>query len=468
MLEYSEPPGYRLSNPRPRRQMDAHAAFVDQILISDRDAPRKQRHTVRRIFERLRDERGFTGGYTTVRDYVRPRRQALKEAFVPLAHPPGHAQADFGEASVVLGGVAQKVRFFVMSLPQSDAMFVKAYHAETAEAFCDGHVSAFAFFGGVPLSILYDNTRLAVAKILGDGTRKRSAMFAALQSHYLFEDRFGRPARGNDKGKVEGMVGFARRTFMVPIPSAPDIETLNATLLERCRDRLAAVLRGADGASIGARQEVDRAAFMELPATPFDACHKRPGRVSSLSLVRYRNTDYSVPVAYAHRDVMIKAYVDEIVIEAGAEEIARHKRSYDAEDFVFDPLHYLDLLERKVNALDQAAPLQGWELGEEFDRLRRLMEARLSQKNRRAAGKREFVQVLQLFKVFPEPVVRSAVREALRLGAISADAVKHLALCRIERRPPRLDLREYPHLPASAVGKTKPADYMALMTGGAS
>jgi transposase len=468
MMEFSEPPGYRLTAQRPRSRMDAHAEFVDQILISDREAPKKQRHTVRRIFERLRDERGFEGGYTTVRDYVRPRRQHLKEVFVPLAHRAGHAQADFGEATVALGGVAQKIRFFVMSLPQSDAMFVKAYHAETAEAFCDGHVAAFAFFGGVPLSILYDNTRLAVAQILGDGTRKRSRMFEALQSHYLFDDRFGRPARGNDKGKVEGMVGFARRTFMVPIPSAPDIEALNAMLLDRCRDRLTAVLRGAEGASIGARLEVDRAAFMALPTTPFDACCKRPGRVSSLSLVRYKNTDYSVPVAYAHRDVMVKAYVDEVVIEASAEEIARHRRSYAAEDFVFDPLHYLDLIERKVNALDQAAPLQGWELGEEFDRLRRLMEARLSQSRRRAAGKREFVQVLQLFKVFPEPVVRSAVREALQLGAISADAVKHLALCRVEQRAPRLDLKDYPHLPASTVAATNPADYMALMTAAAS
>lgn len=468
MLSFSEPPGYRLTAPRARSRMDAHAAFIDQILISDRDAPKKQRHTVRRIFERLRDERGFEGGYTTVRDYLRPRRQHLKEAFVPLVHSPGHAQADFGEATVVLGGIEQKVRFLVVSLPQSDAFFVKAYHAETAEAFCDGHVEAFAFLGGVPLSILYDNTKLAVAQILGDGTRKRSGMFEALQSHYLFEDRFGRPARGNDKGTVEGMVGFTRRTFMVPIPSAPDIEMLNAMLLERCRERLAAVLRGADGASIGARLEADRAAFMELPATAFDACHKRPGRVSSQALVRYKNTDYSVPVSYAHRDIMIKAYVDEVVIEAGAEEIARHRRSYAAEDFVFDPLHYLDLIERKVNALDQAAPLQDWNLGEDFDRLRRLLEARLSQKNRRAAGKREFVQVLQLFKVFPEPIVRSAVRDALEFGAISADAVKHLAFCRTERRPPRLDLRDYPHLPASTVAATDPADYMALVTGAAS
>lgn len=468
MLMFSEPPGYRLTSRRPRSRMDEHADFVDQILITDRDVPKKQRHTIKRIFERLRDERGFEGGYTTVRDHVRPRRQHLKEAFVPLTHPAGHAQADFGEATVVLGGAERKIRFFVMSLPQSDAVFVKTYHAETAEAFCDGHVEAFAFFGGVPLSILYDNTKLAVAQILGDGTRKRSRMFEALQSHYLFEDRFGRPGRGNDKGKVEGMVGFARRTFMVPIPSAPDIEALNAMLEERCRERLSAVLRGAEGASIGARLGTDRAAFMHSPTPPFDACHKRPGRASSLSLVRYKNTDYSVPIVCAHRDVMIKAYVDEIVIEAGAEEIARHKRSYEAEDFVFDPLHYLDLLERKVGALDQAAPLQGWELGEEFDRLRRLLEARLSQRNRRAAGKREFVQVLQLFKVFPEPVVRSAVREALELEAISADAVKHLVLCRIERRPSRLDLKDYPHLPTSTVVVTNPADYMALTSGAVS
>ncbi len=167
MTSFSEPPGYRLKARRPRSRMDEHSDFVDQILLKDQDAPKKQRHTIQRIFERLRDERKFAGGYTTVRDYVRPRRQHLLEAFVPLVHPAGHAQADFGEATVFLAGVEQKVRFFVMSLPQSDAVFVKAYHAETAEAFCDGHVEAFAFFRGVPLSILYDNTKLAVAQILG-------------------------------------------------------------------------------------------------------------------------------------------------------------------------------------------------------------------------------------------------------------------------------------------------------------
>ena len=464
MVEHSVPPGYRQTKALRRPKLDAHTAFIDEILRSDPSAPKKQRHTIQRIFERLHEERGFDGGYTTVRDYVRPRLASMKEAFVPLAHPPGHAQADSGEAYAVLGGVERKVHFLVVDMPQSDAIFLKAYLAETAEASCDGHVAAFDFFGGAPQSILYDNTKLAVARILGDGTRARSAMFSTLQSRYLFKDRFGRPGKGNDKGNVEGMVGYARRNFMVPIPRAHDIDALNAMLLERCQARQTAILRGAEG-SIAERPAADRAAFAPLPPTPFDACDKRPGRVSSQALVRYKNTDYSVPVAYAHRDVMVRGYVDAVAIAVGAEEIARHPRSCDNADFVFDPLHYLALIERKAGALDQAAPLQGWALPESFAPLRRLLEARLNGKNRCAAGKREFVQVLRLLETFPMAVVEGAVADALRLGTIGYDAVKHLTLCRVERRPPRLDLAAYPYLPATTVETTSPASYMSLLAG---
>ena len=155
----------------------------------------KQRHTAKRIFDRLRDEYGFTGGYTIVKDYVRERRLRSREMFVPLVHSPGHAQADFGEAMAVIGGVARKVHFLAFDLPHSDACFVKAYPAETTEAFCDGHNAAVAFFGGVPRSILYDNTKLAVARILGDGKRQRTRVFTELQSHYLFEDKLAAAKR---------------------------------------------------------------------------------------------------------------------------------------------------------------------------------------------------------------------------------------------------------------------------------
>ena len=163
---------------------------------------------------------------------------------MPLAHDPGHAQVDFGEALVAIAGVERKTHFFAMDLPHSDACFVKAYPAEISEAFCDGHVAAFAFFGAVPRSILYDNTKLAVARILGDGRRQRTRIFSELQSHYLFADRFGRPGKGNDKGKVEGLIGYARRNFLAPIPRFESFAALNAHLETRCRERQDAKLRG--------------------------------------------------------------------------------------------------------------------------------------------------------------------------------------------------------------------------------
>jgi hypothetical protein len=377
--------------------------------------------------------------------------------FVPLVHPPGHAQVDFGEALGVIGGVERKIHYLAMDLPHSDAIFVAAYPAETTEAFCDGHVKGFAFFGGVPQSILYDNTKIAVARILGDGRRQRTRVFSELQSHYLFKDRFGRPGRGNDKGKVEGLVGFARRNFMVPVPVFADFEGLNAHLLDSCRKRLADRPRGHDG-TIGERLAADLAAFQTPLPAPYDACEKRPGTVNSLSLVRYRSNDYSVPTAYGHRKVLIRGYVHEVVIACGAEVIARHPRSYEREDFVFNPLHYLALIEQKTNALDQAAPLSGWQLPEEFATMRRLLEARMGKK-----GKREFVQVLRLMEVFRIEDVTAGVRDAIARGAIGFDAVKHLVLCRIERRPPRLDMAIYPYLPKATVTTTLARSYMDLL-----
>jgi transposase len=160
----------------------------------------------------------FTGGITIVKDYVASWRQRTQEMFVPLVHPPGHAQADFGEAIGVIGGVERKIHFFAFDLPQSDAGFVVGYPAETTEAFCDGHVRAFAFFGGVPKSMLYDNTKIAVARILGDGKRQRTRVFTELQSHYLFEDRFGRPGKGVVKEQLEvtGYLAFLALFFYVP------------------------------------------------------------------------------------------------------------------------------------------------------------------------------------------------------------------------------------------------------------
>ena len=453
MLKYSVPPGYQRDRPPSRPKLDPYKGVIDQILEEDQGVPKKQRHTAKRIYDRLRDEHGFPGKYTIVKDYVRERRRQTREMFVPLSHPPGQAQCDYGEARVIIGGVEQKAHYFALDLPHSDGCFVKAYPAETTESFCDGHVSAFAFLGGVPQSIVYDNTRLAVAKILGDGRRQRTRVFSELQSHYLFDDRFGRPG----KGKVEGLVGYVRRNFLVPVPSFESFDVLNVHLQEQCLRRFEARLRG-HRETIGERLERDLEALLPLPAVPYDASDKHLTRVTSLSLVRYRTNDYSVPVAYGHREVLVRGYVHEVVISCGSEVIARHRRSYQRDDFIFDPLHYLPLLEHKTGALDQAAPLAGWELPEEFAVLRRVLESRLGKQ-----GKREFVQVLRLMEDFRREEVHKAVRDALRLGAVSYDAVKHLVLCRIEGRPPRLEMELYPYLPRANVAKTSSRDYMTLL-----
>jgi transposase len=407
--------------------------------------------------ERLRTEYAFSGGYTIVKDYVRTQRLRSQEMFVPLVHAPGEAQADFGEALVVVAGVERRMHYLAMDLPHSDEGFVAAFPAETTEAFLEGHVRAFAYFGGVPTRILYDNTKIAVAKILGDGQREKTRAFSELQSYYLFAEKFGRPAKGNDKGKVEGLVGYVRRNFMVPIPRVNSWEELNANLEAQCRQRRERRLRG-HAETIGERFERDRAVLLPLPAAPYEACEKQMSRVNSLSLVRYRANDYSVPTAYGHREVLVKGYVHDVAICCGSEVIARHPRSYEREELIFDPLHYLALLEQKTRALDQAAPLEGWQLPECFLQLRRLLEARLKKH-----GSREYVQVLRLMETFSIEEVTRAVTDALHLGTVSFDAVKHLLLCRIERRPPRLDMENYPHLPLAQVRTTQAADYMTLL-----
>ena len=331
----------------------------------------------------------------------------------PLSHSPGQAQCDFGEALVVSGEWSARPTASCWTCPTATAASSRPTPGPprpSGTAPCRPSPS----WVERPQSILYDNTKLAVARILGDGRRKRTRAFTELQSHYRFEDRFGRPGKGNDQGKVEGKVegkvGYLRRNFLVPVPSFESFEALNAHLERRCLARMDARLRG-HAESIGQRLERDLEALRPRPEAPYDACDQPAGRVSSLSLVRYRTNDYSAPVAYGHWDGMVKGYVDQVVISCGSAVIARHHRSYQRDDFVYDPVHYLPRLEQKTAALDQAAPLQGRDLPEEFATLRRLLESPMGPR-----GKREFVQALRLLESFKLEEVHAAVQDALRLG----------------------------------------------------
>jgi len=230
VLANPEPLGYRAKERRYKPKLGPFLAVVDEILEDDRTAPAKQRHTAKRIYERLRDEHHYQGSESQVRRYVALTRRHSQEVFVPLSHPPGMAQFDFGEATVVIAGERRKAALAVMTLPYSDAFFISAYPRECTETFQQGHVSAFEFFGAVPTKCDYDNTSIAVTKVMGHGERDLTREFLRLESHFLFTHRFCSVGRGNEKGVVEGLVGYGRRNFLVPVPSFSSFAELNEHL----------------------------------------------------------------------------------------------------------------------------------------------------------------------------------------------------------------------------------------------
>jgi transposase len=462
ILRHSQPPGFRTNQPRPKPKLGPFLDRIAQILEEDTHAPKKQRHTAKRIFERLRAA-GYEGGYSIVRDAVRRARRLRREVFVPLAHPPGEAQVDFGEAVAQVGGRLRKVAFFVRALPHSDAFFVRAYERECTETFWDGHVRAFAFFGGVPRRITYDNSRVMVARIVGPRQRELTDGFLQLKSHYLFDHHFGRVERPNEKGVVEGTVKFARLNFFVPVPQVRDLDALNTDLLARCGDDLRRRVRGATAIK-QVLLDAERAAFLPLPAAPFDACRKRSTAASSLSLVRYDDNDYSVPVRYAHHPIVVRADADRVVLCHAGRAVAEHRRQWGREGVSYDPVHYLALLERKPGAFDFARPLQGWELPACFATLRARLEA-----ERDGAGTREFIRVLLLLERHPLDRLTAAVEAGLRARAHSRDAVAQFLWPREDWRATSFSLAGREHLRHVVVAATDVAAYRALLAeGGAS
>ena len=381
-------------------------------------APKKQRHTAQRIWERLRDEHGFTGKPTIVKDAVRAWREGHREVFLPLSHPPGEAQVDFGFAQVRLAGQATKVALFVMTLPYSDALFIQVFPRECTEAFLEGHKRAFAFFGGVPRRISYDNSKIAVTKITGSRQREVTKEFLRLKSHYLFQDHFCLVRRANEKGHVERLLDFARTNYLVPVPEVASLVELNAELLQRCQADLDRQLYGKPAPKAVLLEE-ERSALLPIPPQEFEARRVKPASVNSLSLVRFDTNNYSVPVKYAHRKVLVVATVDEIRLVYEDRLIARHPRHWGREKYLFEPIHYLALLERKPGGFDFARPLENWNLPSCFDTLRRRLE-----REPNGLGMREFIRVLRLLEHSSLPQLTDAVEYALDLDITDADSIR--------------------------------------------
>jgi transposase len=461
ILAHSEPPGYRQAQQRPKRKLERFLPVIHEILKQDRGAPRKQRHTAQRIFDRLRAEHGYDGGYTIVKDAVRLWRNRHAEVYMPLVHRPGEAQVDFGYAQVILAGEEVKVAVFVMTLMYSDAVFCCVFPRECSETFLDGHRRAFEFFGGVPTRISYDNTRTAVAKIIGKRARELTRDFLRLQSHYLFDCHFCLVRRPNEKGQVEGLVGYTRRNFLVPVPRISGLESLNANLEQHCSDDLQRRLRG-QTATKAVLLEEERSVLRALPPQRFEARRVAGGQADSLSLVRFDRNSYSVPTAYAHQNVTVVGGIEEVRIVCRDHLVATHPRHWGREHVQFEPRHYLALLERKPGALDFARPLEGWQLPRCFDILRRRLEAELDH-----LGTREYIKILRLLEKATIPQLADAIEQALAINALSVDAVRVILEARREQPVGLFSLDDRPQLKLVRVQPPDLGAYRAL-AGGAS
>jgi transposase len=461
ILSNTIPPGYRQTKRREKRKIGPHLTFIEGILEEDKKAPRKQRHTAKRIFDRLISEQGYDGGYTAVKEAVRAYRHRTQEVFVPLSHPPGWAQVDFGYAKIELDGEQTEVAFFVMTLPYSDTFFIRAFFRECTETFQEGHKRAFEFFGAIPVRISYDNSKIAVISVGRGRNRKLTDGFLRLQSHYHFTEHFCRVRRPNEKGHVENLVGFSRRNFMVPVPKVKTIEELNRYLETQCRNDLKRTLRGKEKTKNGLLQE-ELPSMLPLPRERFEAHRVEKTSVGPLSLVRFDRNDYSVPTEYAHHPVTAIGTVEEVRLVVNDHLAARHPRSWGKHGTFFNPIHYLALLERKPGAFDFSRPLEEWTLPSCFDLLRRRLESDLQGSN----GTREFIKILRLLEKVSLPQLTKAVEQALFIGAASVDAVKLILEYRRQEPIALFCLDGHPHLKSVRVPEVDLSCYDGLTEGG--
>ncbi len=325
---------YRLTRPKASPIFGPYQARVEALLCQNEHMPRKQRYTVHRIFEVIQAE-GYQGSESRLRQYVSARRAVTQtpQVFLPLEFEPGQdAQVDWGEAVATIDGQKQKVQFFVMHLCYSRRTFAACFPSQNQESFFWAHVQAFRHFGGVPHRISYDNLATAVKLVL-DKTKKR------------FESHFCQIAKGNEKGGVEGSVGYTRRNFMVPLPIATSFEDLNRQVLERCLQEDARTV-ARETQTIGEAWEEERSLLLPLPPSDYECCDMVTVRLNPYSQAQYETNRYSVPVKHARRTVTLKAYPLSVEILDDAQKLASHPRCYEREQDVFDPLHYLPLIEK--------------------------------------------------------------------------------------------------------------------------
>lgn len=445
-----EPWGYKEREHQPFPVLEGYLPIIDAWLVADKDQPKKQRHTARRIYNRLVEEHGYPGSEPTVRRYVRYAKLALGIetpcAFIPCDPEAGHeAEVDWGTASAILGGGEVRLKFFCMRSKYSGKHLVRFYPCERQQAFFDAHIRAFAFFGGIFPILIYDNLTTAIQKVLRGKDRIEQEAFGKFKAYYSFDARFCNPDSGHEKGGVEGLVGFARRNYMVPIPEAASIEELNEKVLRQCIAYGSHKMAGRDR-TVNELYEDEKAHLLALPETAFSNVKPLGGKADKYATVIVDKNRYSVPSRYAGFRVKVLLHVDCVEIFWGTRKLAVHGRLYGNNKWCLNPDHYLELIQQRPMAFNSARPIRQWRQSW-LPSLNALLD-RFCYTQGETKGIKDFVTVLMFYRDYNAGEMEAAVDLALKHHISSSDGVRHLLTYTNGTVAAIAPLASWPSLPA--------------------
>jgi len=424
----------------PRRQqsypsLGPYIGTIDRWLQNDRDMPKKQRHTGTRIYNRLKNEKGYKGSISTVLRYVRIARQRTgigsRQVFIPLEPQVGQeAEVDWGQCTAILNGQKVRLKFFCMRSKFSGKHFVRCYPCERQQALFDAHVQAFSYFGGVFPVLIYDNMTTAVQKTFVGKNRILQKEFIKFKSYYNFTPRFCTPGEGHEKGGVEGLVGYARRNYMVPVPQAKTFEDLNMMLLQECQAYGDHRINGKEN-SVNKMYEQEKAHLLDLPDMEYSNIQTANGKSDKYSTVMIDKNRYSVPTEYAYLKIRAVLKVNKVELYYGNKKIAEHDRLYDVNKWSLKPFHYLELIGQRPGAFADARPIKQWR--DSWPDCYEELLARFCINKGRTKGIKDFIQVLLLHKKYNSQDIKTAVKKALHADVSCSNAVFHILKNQLEK-----------------------------------
>jgi transposase len=445
--------GYPAREQQPYPVLGPYLPIIDGWLEHDKSQPRKQRHTAERVFQRLVREHDFPGSVSNVRKYVREAKLRLGlthvAVFLPLEPDPGlEAEVDWGQAWAEIDGVMERLHYLCVRSKGSGKAFVRLYRCERQQALFDALMHAFLFFGGVFRILVFDNLTTVVRRILQGKNREEQETFTHFRSYHNFEARYCNPASGNEKGGVEGLVGFARRTFLTPVPKAVSLEELNGHVLAECIAYGQRTISGREK-SVHVLFEEEKTALLPLPTAPYEnippPLTRYPDKYSTIIVEKNR---YSVPTHLAGFPFRIICRIDELEFFANGKRVAVHPRLYGSGKWQLDPDHYLELLRQRPLAFDSARAIKQWRV--HWPKEMELLLAHFRHVHQVNRGTKEFIDVLLLYRDHPAETMEAVVREGLAAGVRDCDGIRQL----LHHRTPIISmapLHQYPRLPEADV-----------------